>query len=735
MSEHKTPKPTIKLLYYLLGKISHRWYLLGMQLKLPGSDLKRIEAKFEGTDLRMIELFDQWIERASNCTWSTIIEALQEMKEISLADTVNYYIAELGRIERSSSLKYCKVIYPLEDICYEDVELKKCYFETDKLSRVLEYDSSGEEMRKVIESLQCKNLYWYEIGILMGISKRRLDEIKLRKEERLGFSGALSLMVEALFQECQFTWKVVIDALLDMNFNVTAESVEDLVLKGIKFPNCTKTTPTRYSRSHFNSSTDILRTSTVSKDKLQRYVKKICDILQLQIINSEDVLENLYSHIVSKNPNHTQLKSIAELVEKISKLSNAWSDDLAEQAKQLKDDIEVVKRVKVLLKQEKRELETRKTTLEYSSKEIREEIEKIRNSRKKVKLQNLNRLHQEILNKLQEICDQLNDCIKKLDQANANYNAINEQLSTCKITASICKRQLGSCKTLITNLQLHYPINFEIDAVLQVIQNSYEKIAEVQRVLDEAEKPYQLPSQPTQVANLQIFVMSNTSSDIFSLDVRPTSSIKELKHEIKKILHVPITHQFISFADNELGDDSIISDYNIHTHSLFHLSLGMEIRVKGSGEDMTLLARESDTIGTIKKHIHDRKSNIPLDTQCLLYRNEQLEDEHTLSFYGIKKKHTLHLSFHMKVCVVVASSGKEIILSVLNSDTVKAVKNQIHEKEGILPNQQLLIFAGMELKDTDCLFYHKSIQSISTLQLIIKTDVAVVNESCVCTII
>ena len=215
---------------------------------------------------------------------------------------------------------------------------------------------------------------------------------------------------------------------------------------------------------------------------------------------------------------------------------------------------------------------------------------------------------------------------------------------------------------------------------------------------------------------------------IISLEVNFSDNIKVVKDKIYEKEGIFPLQQILYFKEKKLEDNLSLSNYNIQKGSTLHLVLRkLEdiyfIYIKTlSGKIISLEVNQSDDVKVIKEKIYKQEGILP-SQQHLIYAWKKLKDNLPLSNYNIQKESTLHLILRLSIdkytIFVNILNGKIISLEVNQSDNIKVVKEKIYEQEGILPSQQLLIFAGKKLEDNLSLSKY-DIKQGSTLYLLEK---------------
>ena len=212
-----------------------------------------------------------------------------------------------------------------------------------------------------------------------------------------------------------------------------------------------------------------------------------------------------------------------------------------------------------------------------------------------------------------------------------------------------------------------------------------------------------------------------------TLSVEPTDTIENVKARIQDQVRCGISSLQLTFDGQVLENGKTLSDYNVKYGSAIKYQFlpneSMTIFVKTlSGKTITLLVLATDTVEHIRALIQKIEGNLP-NGHRIICGGLLLDDGPTLSDYGIRKESTLHVVLRLcggdMLIFVVTSTGRTITIGAGARETIRSIKLQIEEEEGIPPDQQCLLFANKRLKDAKTLSAY-NISDNSTIQLVVK---------------
>lgn len=327
-------KPTTSILYYLLGNLKTKWYVIGKELGVSRSTLDAIKRDHKLCYRRMIEMFH---ELDGNCTWSDVVTALKNIHEKDLAEKVEHYTDELQRIEMSLPSDICKRLVPMRQYSYENwcLDIPSC-----ELGKA-EICSDMSLATCLMQSGAATK--WYQIGIFMNVPKWYLDTIE---EDYQDITEKVRKMVIWLGKS-RCKWQTLVKALSDLELSDAARLVENLAKRNGYTEMVLKFNHREFKRQDFNS-----REYQLSIDKLHEV---------MNIPKNKGLFSELHKY---NRHDKDELHAIVNNIQTIEEKWHEHSEEIEEEVKELAEELDMVKMVTASLKKQKNPLQQGKELLQ-----------------------------------------------------------------------------------------------------------------------------------------------------------------------------------------------------------------------------------------------------------------------------------------------------------------------------------------------------------------------------------
>jgi ubiquitin-large subunit ribosomal protein L40e len=238
--------------------------------------------------------------------------------------------------------------------------------------------------------------------------------------------------------------------------------------------------------------------------------------------------------------------------------------------------------------------------------------------------------------------------------------------------------------------------------------------------------------------NLHVcFTIKNSKNYDIWVDCKSTTTINELKVIIKKNLYLPYKVNYNYICDPHRNNDISLYEHGIKTSHIVYFNLkpcddiilNSTLNISVDNYNLHNIS-VSSSVNDIMKMLNVKNIDyftLQLDN-CLLpswlkicHINSNIDSNNTNYIHFKLIQHTKISNENISLFVK-NLYGKTIIFNIIANQTVKFMKKQIKQKEGIPCKQQRLIFAGKQFEDHKNLYDYgeHGLENESTIHLALR---------------
>uniref|UniRef100_A0A0D9XKJ5 Ubiquitin-like domain-containing protein n=1 Tax=Leersia perrieri TaxID=77586 RepID=A0A0D9XKJ5_9ORYZ len=209
---------------------------------------------------------------------------------------------------------------------------------------------------------------------------------------------------------------------------------------------------------------------------------------------------------------------------------------------------------------------------------------------------------------------------------------------------------------------------------------------------------------------IQIFVKIPSVGKTIKLNVRKSSTVADVKAEIKQKEGTLMNKQILMHAGRQLVDNQMLSQCDLSNYQILHLfvcpTAKLHVFINAKGEKTIRLEVKCwYTIADVKMMI-ETLEGLPACYQILTRVVMALIDSQMLQDQHVKNNDTLFLDQNVQFFVK-TWEGKTLTMILKMSDICNEIMDRLAEKLLFMEDLHYLVYRGRILSPWDTLLYHK----------------------------